>query len=176
MDSSEDNCSSKLEERDSLAKSEEGNRVDVAYSDSTKPEVKDKTHSEKVISQNTNSSDELLPSVGFIPDSESPNVSIGLCHTANEETKLENISGNDAKNEASGVNSGNSASAFAPYDVSHKIKKIKWQGNSMSIVTQNNNGPCPLISLINALVLKVCDYNYLYTIGITSIIFIRYTT
>lgn len=45
--------------------------------------------------------------------------------------------------------------AVDPSDVVHKIKKIKWQDIEVPIITQNNNGPCPLIAIVNVMILKV---------------------
>lgn len=42
-----------------------------------------------------------------------------------------------------------------PSDVVHKIKKIKWQDIEVPIITQNNNGPCPLLAIVNVMILKV---------------------
>ncbi|XP_045139003.1 ubiquitin carboxyl-terminal hydrolase MINDY-1-like isoform X2 [Portunus trituberculatus] len=44
--------------------------------------------------------------------------------------------------------------AVDPSDVVHKIKKIKWQDIEVPIITQNNNGPCPLIAIVNVMILK----------------------
>ncbi|XP_042223347.1 ubiquitin carboxyl-terminal hydrolase MINDY-1-like isoform X2 [Homarus americanus] len=41
-----------------------------------------------------------------------------------------------------------------PSDVVHKIKKIKWQDIEVPIITQNNNGPCPLLAIVNVMILK----------------------
>lgn len=37
---------------------------------------------------------------------------------------------------------------------SYHLKWIKWKGNKCPIVTQNENGPCPLIAIINVLLMK----------------------
>ena len=47
-----------------------------------------------------------------------------------------------------------------PSDISHKVKKIKWQDIEVPIITQNNNGPCPLLAILNAMVLKVSNFIY----------------
>ena len=49
-----------------------------------------------------------------------------------------------------------------PSDVTHKVKKIKWKDIEVPIITQNNNGPCPLLAILNAMVLKVCTYILFY--------------
>ena len=36
----------------------------------------------------------------------------------------------------------------------YMVKKILFQGQAKSILTQNKNGPCPLLALANALVLN----------------------
>jgi len=36
----------------------------------------------------------------------------------------------------------------------YKVKMIKWKDASVPIITQNENGPCPLIAIINVLLLK----------------------
>lgn len=43
---------------------------------------------------------------------------------------------------------------FSPKTESYQLKWIKFRGNKCPIVTQNENGPCPLIALINVLLLK----------------------
>ncbi|XP_065313751.1 ubiquitin carboxyl-terminal hydrolase MINDY-2-like isoform X1 [Gordionus sp. m RMFG-2023] len=40
----------------------------------------------------------------------------------------------------------------SPFTV-YQIKWVKWRGKDFPIITQNENGPCPLIALINALLL-----------------------
>ncbi|KAK3892915.1 hypothetical protein Pcinc_003255 [Petrolisthes cinctipes] len=44
--------------------------------------------------------------------------------------------------------------AADPSEVVHKIKKIKWQDIEVPIITQNNNGPCPLLAIVNVMILK----------------------
>jgi len=36
----------------------------------------------------------------------------------------------------------------------YHLKWIKWKGNKCPIITQNENGPCPLIALMNVLILR----------------------
>ena len=46
------------------------------------------------------------------------------------------------------------ALALPPSEIVHKVKKIKFLGKEAPIITQNNNGPCPLLAVVNALLLK----------------------
>ncbi|XP_038053142.1 ubiquitin carboxyl-terminal hydrolase MINDY-2-like [Patiria miniata] len=41
-----------------------------------------------------------------------------------------------------------------PAEQAYHVKWIKWRGNNMPIITQNENGPCPLIAIINVLLLR----------------------
>lgn len=52
------------------------------------------------------------------------------------------------------VSSPRKISKPAPESQSYQLKWIKWRGNKCPIVTQNENGPCPLIAIINVLLLK----------------------
>lgn len=47
------------------------------------------------------------------------------------------------------------AANVPPHEVIHRVKKIKFLGKELPIITQNNNGPCPLLAILNALLLKV---------------------
>ena len=47
------------------------------------------------------------------------------------------------------------APTLPPSEIVHKVKKIKFLGKEVPIITQNNNGPCPLLAVLNALLLKV---------------------
>ncbi|XP_070565211.1 ubiquitin carboxyl-terminal hydrolase MINDY-2-like [Ptychodera flava] len=53
----------------------------------------------------------------------------------------------DEKPETSQAGGGTSQSVY-------HVKWIKFKGRNMPIVTQNENGPCPLIAIINVLILK----------------------
>lgn len=33
------------------------------------------------------------------------------------------------------------------------VKTVRWQGNTIPILTQNENGPCPLLAICNSLLL-----------------------
>ncbi|KAF2356139.1 MINDY deubiquitinase domain [Trinorchestia longiramus] len=46
------------------------------------------------------------------------------------------------------------AAAIPPHEVLHRVKKIKFKGKEIPIITQNNNGPCPLLAILNALLLR----------------------
>ena len=54
--------------------------------------------------------------------------------------------------------SGSGSPSPPPSEVMHKVKKIKFRGKDVPIITQNNNGPCPLLAILNALLLKVSSY------------------
>ncbi|XP_033638864.1 ubiquitin carboxyl-terminal hydrolase MINDY-2-like [Asterias rubens] len=41
-----------------------------------------------------------------------------------------------------------------PSEQAYHVKWIKWRGTSMPIITQNENGPCPLIAIVNVLLLR----------------------
>lgn len=36
----------------------------------------------------------------------------------------------------------------------YNLKRIRYKGEEVSIVTQNENGPCPLIAVMNVLLLR----------------------
>uniref|UniRef100_A0A2P2I8Z7 Ubiquitin carboxyl-terminal hydrolase n=2 Tax=Hirondellea gigas TaxID=1518452 RepID=A0A2P2I8Z7_9CRUS len=42
----------------------------------------------------------------------------------------------------------------SPSETIHKVKRIKFCGKDVPVITQNNNGPCPLLAILNALLLK----------------------
>lgn len=44
---------------------------------------------------------------------------------------------------------------LSPSDIEHKVKRIKFLGKEVPIITQNSNGPCPLLAILNALLLRV---------------------
>ncbi|XP_018028095.1 ubiquitin carboxyl-terminal hydrolase MINDY-1 [Hyalella azteca] len=46
------------------------------------------------------------------------------------------------------------AAVVPPHEVLHRVKKIKFKGKEIPIITQNNNGPCPLLAILNALLLR----------------------
>ena len=37
---------------------------------------------------------------------------------------------------------------------SYRLKKIQWRGNTIPIIMQNINGPCPLLAICNILLLR----------------------
>ena len=45
--------------------------------------------------------------------------------------------------------------ALSPSEIVHKVKRIKFKGKEVPVITQNNNGPCPLLAILNALLLTV---------------------
>ncbi|KAF8566620.1 hypothetical protein P879_08463 [Paragonimus westermani] len=45
-------------------------------------------------------------------------------------------------------------STISPYDYIYHIKWIRFRGGSRPIVTQNENGPCPMIAIANVLLLR----------------------
>lgn len=91
----------------------------------------------------------VLPSMGILPEAEetpghasqvkAPQSLEGAAHMA--------ASSSDAHSPES--------HPVDPSDVVHKIKKIKWQDIEVPIITQNNNGPCPLLAIVNVMILKV---------------------
>ena len=42
----------------------------------------------------------------------------------------------------------------APIQSVYHVKWIKFKGNTVAIITQNENGPCPLLAIMNVLLLK----------------------
>ena len=41
-----------------------------------------------------------------------------------------------------------------PSEQAYHVKWIKWRGTNTPIITQNENGPCPLIAIMNVLLLR----------------------
>lgn len=84
--------------------------------------------------------DDILPSLGILPEVESSNGA--------------NIHESKSARLPSHIESG-AVGQSDPSEVSHKVKRIKWKDSDVPIITQNNNGPCPLLSILNAMILKV---------------------
>lgn len=88
----------------------------------------------------------VLPSMGILPDAQGPS-------DKGAQSKRPQISEDGAA--SSSAAHSPEMHAEDPSDVVHKIKKIKWQDIEVPIITQNNNGPCPLIAIVNVMILKV---------------------
>ncbi|XP_066950433.1 ubiquitin carboxyl-terminal hydrolase MINDY-1-like isoform X1 [Macrobrachium rosenbergii] len=86
----------------------------------------------------------VLPSMGILPEVEetlnTPALPLQTSPSAPEEEKREK--------------SSPEIQPVDPSSVVHKIKKIKWQDIEVPIITQNNNGPCPLLAIVNVMLLK----------------------
>ena len=46
------------------------------------------------------------------------------------------------------------SSKFDPSQSMYYLKRFKWKGEPVQIVTQNENGPCPLLAIANVLILS----------------------
>lgn len=90
----------------------------------------------------------VLPSMGILPEAEE---SPGQASQVKASQSLEG-----AAQMAASSSDAHSPEAHPadPSDVVHKIKKIKWQDIEVPIITQNNNGPCPLLAIVNVMILK----------------------
>ncbi|XP_045605552.2 ubiquitin carboxyl-terminal hydrolase MINDY-1 isoform X1 [Procambarus clarkii] len=90
----------------------------------------------------------VLPSMGILPEAEE----------IPTKASQPQISQPTVSSAVAGVQSAEKRSPdpqpVDPSDVVHKIKKIKWQDIEVPIITQNNNGPCPLIAIVNVMILK----------------------
>ncbi|CAL4062137.1 unnamed protein product [Meganyctiphanes norvegica] len=87
----------------------------------------------------------VLPSMGILPSESPVPPSVAQGSPTNEEGKQ--IS--DTQKMPSTVDR-----ELDPAQVVHKMKRIKWQDIEVPIITQNNNGPCPLLAIVNVLILK----------------------
>ena len=92
----------------------------------------------------------VLPSMGVLPGAEGSADQGAHAKRPQQPSQLPG----DAGASGSGAQSPETQ-AVDPSDVVHKIKKIKWQDIEVPIITQNNNGPCPLIAIVNVMILKV---------------------
>lgn len=92
----------------------------------------------------------VLPSMGILPDAEGTS-------DKGAQSKRPQLSEDVSAHTAASSSTAHSPETHAvdPSDVVHKIKKIKWQDIEVPIITQNNNGPCPLIAIVNVMILKV---------------------
>lgn len=91
----------------------------------------------------------VLPSMGILPEAE---------ETSDQGSQVqESQSSEGAVHKAASDSDAHSPESHPldPSDVVHKIKKIKWQDIEVPIITQNNNGPCPLLAIVNVMILKV---------------------
>lgn len=89
----------------------------------------------------------VLPSMGILPDVEE----MPPQATSSQQQEASPPSGTQ-----SSENRSPEPHPLDPSEVVHKIKKIKWQDIEVPIITQNNNGPCPLLAIVNVMLLKVC--------------------
>lgn len=92
----------------------------------------------------------VLPSMGILP-SESPVPPVEVKKNVVQETLIneEDKQSADTQKSPSTVDT-----QLDPDQVLHKMKRIKWQDIEVPIITQNNNGPCPLLAIVNVLILK----------------------
>ena len=54
------------------------------------------------------------------------------------------------------INSSELSTKFDPSQSIYCLKRFQWRGEHVQIVTQNENGPCPLLAIANVLVLSNC--------------------
>ena len=87
----------------------------------------------------------VLPSMGILPDVEGTPSKVAL-------PVVDTSPGSEKKEQEK---SKPEVVPTDPSSVLHKIKKIKWQDIEVPIITQNNNGPCPLLAIVNVMLLKV---------------------
>ncbi|XP_068228814.1 ubiquitin carboxyl-terminal hydrolase MINDY-1-like isoform X2 [Palaemon carinicauda] len=87
----------------------------------------------------------VLPSMGILPEVE---------ETLNTPALPLQSSSSSAPEEEKREKSSPETQPVDPSSVVHKIKKIKWQDIEVPIITQNNNGPCPLLAIVNVMLLK----------------------
>lgn len=91
----------------------------------------------------------VLPSMGILPEAEE------IPAQASQPQKSQSTVSPAASAAPSAENRSPEPQHVDPSDVMHKIKKIKWQDIEVPIITQNNNGPCPLLAIVNVMILKV---------------------
>ncbi|XP_071534130.1 ubiquitin carboxyl-terminal hydrolase MINDY-2-like isoform X2 [Panulirus ornatus] len=90
----------------------------------------------------------VLPSMGILPEAEE------IPAQASQPQKSQSSISSAASAAPSSENRSPEPQHTDPSDVMHKIKKIKWQDIEVPIITQNNNGPCPLLAIVNVMILK----------------------
>lgn len=91
----------------------------------------------------------VLPSIGILPEAEETPVKV-----INPQVALP-LAGSSAVPVGQNLESSSpEPPPVDPSNVVHKIKKIKWQDIEVPIITQNNNGPCPLLAIVNVMLLK----------------------
>jgi ubiquitin carboxyl-terminal hydrolase MINDY-1/2 len=84
----------------------------------------------------------------FLLDSDAKASCWSDCHTAHDFREKNILSYEEPIQRASTVCSGGASSDY------HNLKKIRMGGREYPIVMQSANGPCPVIALANALILK----------------------
>ncbi|KAK7071263.1 Ubiquitin carboxyl-terminal hydrolase MINDY-2 [Halocaridina rubra] len=103
-----------------------------------------------VIAKSSAGGESVLPSMGILPEPEETPVKVitsSVLTSASPSTSAVS-EGHHSENRSPENKS------LDPSSVVHKIKKIKWQDIEVPIITQNNNGPCPLIAIVNVMLLK----------------------
>lgn len=90
----------------------------------------------------------VLPSMGILPDVEE------MTPKAPQATSAQQQEATPPSGTQSSENRSPEPHPLDPSEVVHKIKKIKWQDIEVPIITQNNNGPCPLLAIVNVMLLK----------------------
>ncbi|KAL7636557.1 UNVERIFIED_CONTAM: hypothetical protein RMT77_013332 [Armadillidium vulgare] len=108
--------------------------------------VNEVSKEEKGASSILDNKENILPSVGILPELESSCGSSNI--PVSESVHLPPLS------EVNTTNTSTSTTQIDPSEVSHKVKRIKWKDTEVPIITQNNNGPCPLLAILNAMILK----------------------
>lgn len=90
----------------------------------------------------------VLPSMGILPEAEE------IPTQASQPQRSQPIVSSAPTTVPSSEKRSPESHTVDPSDVVHKIKKIKWQDIEVPIITQNNNGPCPLLAIVNVMILK----------------------
>lgn len=96
----------------------------------------------------------VLPSMGILPEAEDSSPKDPQGAMPQEDASPPTTQGSESRSPE--------PHPVDPSEVVHKIKKIKWQDIEVPIITQNNNGPCPLLAIVNVMLLKVCDLQYIF--------------
>lgn len=84
--------------------------------------------------------------VATIPSLDTPDADISI-HPEPEKSK-------DSSPSDIPVPSSSSDVPDSPSSFIYQVKWVKWKGGKYAIITQNENGPCPLLSIVNILLLR----------------------
>ena len=142
-----------------------GNKTTPAEVENDTNNEEDTTQSHLQIPENSGSTVEVSPTTEPLKDanvSEGSDSSMQLDITANALDAGLEVPGDKPLEMTAGTGSeaekGNSESRTAQKQQAleslYHIKWIKWKGINTPIITQNENGPCPLLAIVNILLLQ----------------------